>query len=37
MEIDPSYMMKMLGLDNMDVLPKRHDIKVVKKYNNGIL
>lgn len=29
--------MKMLRLDNMDVLPKRHDIKVVKKYNNGIL
>lgn len=37
MEIDPSYKMRMLGLDNMDVLPKRHRVQVVKKYNNGIL
>jgi hypothetical protein len=37
MEVDPSYKMKMLGLDNMDVLPRYHRVKIVKKYINGIL
>jgi hypothetical protein len=37
MEIDPEYKVTLLGLDNMDVLPKCRSIKIVKRYNNGIL
>lgn len=35
--IDPDYKMKMLHLDNFDVLPKYHRVKLVKKIYNGIL
>jgi hypothetical protein len=37
MEVDPSYKMKMLGLDNVDVLPRHLRVKIVKKYSNGSL
>jgi len=37
LEVDPSNKMRMLGLDNMDILPQWYRVKIVKKYNNGIL